>query len=201
MSNEYQQRVIVAISGASGSAYGIGLLEALRLLPSVETHLVVSPAGFLTAASETGLQRSAIEQLADVVHDDRNVGASIASGSFHTAAMIIAPCSMKTLGCIANGIGGSLITRSADVILKERRRLILVARETPLNLAHLRNMVSVTEMGGIVYPPVPAFYTAPDSVETLVRETVGRVMSLAGIDNDLYKTWTGISSQRQRFDG
>ncbi|MEL7310201.1 MAG: UbiX family flavin prenyltransferase [Pseudomonadota bacterium] len=194
MSNSPQHKVIVGISGASGSVYGVALLEALREVEHVESHLVVSASGYLTVSTETGIKKSQLEALADVVHDDRNVGASIASGSFPSLAMIIAPCSMKTLGCVAQGIGSSLMTRSADVMLKERRRLILLARETPLNLAHIRNMAAVTEMGGIVYPPVPAFYSNPPDIDTMVRETVGRVMSLAGVQNTLYSPWQGLGS-------
>ncbi|MEM6818360.1 MAG: UbiX family flavin prenyltransferase [Pseudomonadota bacterium] len=195
MSSPREHKIIVGISGASGSVYGVTLLQALRELPNVQSHLIVSSAGYLTVTTETGLKKSELEAMADVVHDDRNVGASIASGSFPSTAMIVAPCSMKTLGCIGQGIGGSLITRSADVMLKERRRVILVARETPLNLAHIRNMAAVTEMGGIVYPPVPAFYSNPPDIETMVRETVGRVMSLAGVNNELYEPWEGLGKQ------
>ncbi|MEO1580952.1 MAG: UbiX family flavin prenyltransferase [Pseudomonadota bacterium] len=195
MSSPREHKIIVGISGASGSVYGVTLLRALRELPNVQSHLIVSAAGYLTVTTETGLKKSELEATADVVHDDRNVGASIASGSFPSTAMIVAPCSMKTLGCIGQGIGGSLITRSADVMLKERRRVILLARETPLNLAHIRNMAAVTEMGGIVYPPVPAFYSNPPDIETMVRETVGRVMSLAGVNNELYEPWEGLGNQ------
>ncbi|MEL6870947.1 MAG: UbiX family flavin prenyltransferase [Pseudomonadota bacterium] len=192
MSEPNPRKLIVAISGASGATYGVEILKFVKNNPNVESHLVVSPSGFLTAQAELGMDRPAIEALADVVYSDRNIGACIASGSFETAAMVIAPCSMKTLGNIANGIGGSLIARAADVILKERRRLILLARETPLNLAHIRNMASVTEMGGIVYPPVPAFYSAPTSIETMVHETVGRVLALCDIDNRLFTPWDGL---------
>lgn len=188
-------RIIVAITGASGSIYGVELLRRLQLEDGVETHLVVSSAGYVTLASETGLSTRDLHDLADVVHPNKSIGACVASGSFRTSAMVVAPCSMKTLGCIAHGIGESLITRAADVVLKERRRLVLLARETPLNLAHLRNMVAVTEMGGVVYPPIPAFYSAPPDLETMVRETVGRVMSLCGIDNDLYAEWTGVGGR------
>jgi len=188
------RRITVAITGASGSVYGLELLRALRSLGGVESHLVISRAGLLTIRSETDMTRRDVEALADHVHSDKNVGATLASGSFQTSAMIVAPCSMKTLGCIAHGVGDSLITRSADVVLKERRRLVLVARETPLNLAHLRNMVSVTEMGGIVYPPVPAFYSRPTDIASVVRETVGRVMSLCGLDNGLFDEWSGLGT-------
>ncbi|MEO0576493.1 MAG: UbiX family flavin prenyltransferase [Pseudomonadota bacterium] len=196
MSNSNPRKLIVAISGASGAIYGVELLRQIALRDDIESHLVVSASGYLTAATELGIDRPSLEALADVHHSDRNVGACIASGSFETTAMVIAPCSMKTLGNIANGIGGSLMARAADVVLKERRRLVLVARETPLNLAHLRNMASVTEMGGIVYPPVPAFYSAPADIETMVRETVGRVLSLCHVDNTLYAPWEGISQKQ-----
>ena len=170
------------------------MLEALREVERVESHLVVSASGYLTVSTETGMKKSQLEALADVVHDDRNVGASIASGSFPSLAMIIAPCSMKTLGCIAQGIGSSLMTRSADVILKERRRLILLARETPLILAQFRNLEAVTEKVWIVYQPVPAFFSYSPDIDTMVRETVGRVLNLAGIDNALYEPWQGLGS-------
>ncbi|MEM9172814.1 MAG: UbiX family flavin prenyltransferase [Pseudomonadota bacterium] len=196
MSQTRKHKLIIAISGASGAAYGIEMLRQTQAMADVETHLVVSASGFLTIAAELKMKRSDVEALADEVHADSNIGASIASGSYPSKAMIIAPCSMKTLGCIANGIGNSLITRAADVMLKERRRLILMARETPLNLAHLRNMSSVTEMGGIVYPPLPALYSAPPDIETMVRETVGRVLALAGQDNDLYAPWQGLNKDR-----
>jgi 4-hydroxy-3-polyprenylbenzoate decarboxylase len=186
------KRITIAITGASGAAYGLRLLELLRELPEARTHLAVSPAGWLTIAQETHYSRSDVEALADEVHGVREVGACIASGSFPIEAMVVAPCSMKTLAAIAHGYGDNLITRAADVMLKERRRLVLVVRETPLNLAHLRNMVQVTEMGGIVFPPVPAFYQKPASLAEMVDHTCARILSLLGIDHPLAQPWTGL---------
>lgn len=186
------RRLIVAITGASGSILGVELLRAASRMENVETHLVVSAAGYLTALAETGLSRGEIDGLADVVYPERNIGARISSGSFPAHAMVVAPCSMNTLGCIANGVSQNLVGRAADVVLKERRRLILLARETPLNLAHLRNMVRATEMGAVVFPPVPAYYTQPPDLATVVRETVGRVLAICGLENDLYQEWSGL---------
>jgi 4-hydroxy-3-polyprenylbenzoate decarboxylase/2,5-furandicarboxylate decarboxylase 2 len=186
--------LIVAITGASGVIYGVRLLEQLRALPGWETHLVLSNAGVLTASEELGLKRADIEALADVVHSVKDIGAAVSSGSFRTAGMVIAPCSMKTLAGIAHGMADNLVSRAADVVLKERRRLVLLARETPLNLAHLRNMTAVTEMGGIVFPPVPAFYTRPGSLDEVVNHTVGRVLDLFDIEHrDLVQRWQGLS--------
>ncbi len=188
------KRIVVAITGASGAIYGVKLLQTLRAERSVETHLVVSKAGFLNLASELEMPRGELEALADVVHSDRDIGASIASGSFKTDGMIIAPCSMRTLAAIATGVSGSLITRAADVILKERRRLVVVARETPLNLVHLRNMATLTEMGGIVFPPVPAFYAELTSIDDMVDQTVARIIDLVGIDAPALRRWHGINA-------
>jgi 4-hydroxy-3-polyprenylbenzoate decarboxylase/2,5-furandicarboxylate decarboxylase 2 len=194
MSEPRRQRLIVAITGASGAIYGVRLLERLRNLPEWETHLVLSNAGVLTASEELGLKRADIEELADVVHSVKDIGAAVSSGSFRTAGMVIAPCSMKTLAEIAHGLADNLVSRAADVVLKERRRLVLLARETPLNLAHLRNMTAVTEMGAIVFPPVPAFYTRPSSLDDVVNHTVGRVLDLFDIDHhDLVQRWQGLS--------
>ncbi len=194
MSPSRPQRLIVAITGASGAIYGVRLLEQLRALPGWETHLVLSNAGVLTASEELGLKRTDIEALADVVHSVKDIGAAVSSGSFRTAGMVIAPCSMKTLAGIAHGMADNLVSRAADVVLKERRRLVLLARETPLNLAHLRNMTAVTEMGGIVFPPVPAFYTRPKSLDDVVNHTVGRVLDLFDIEHqDLVQRWQGLS--------
>ena len=191
------RRLIVAITGASGAIYGIRLLEALRQARACESHLILSPAGALTATQETGRSRAEIEALADVVHASRDIGATIASGSFETLGMVVAPCSMKTLGSIAHGLSDNLVARAADVVLKERRRLVLVARETPLNLAHLRNMVAVTEMGAIVCPPVPAFYTRPTTIDDIVNHTVARVLDLVGIDHTLpVERWPGLQADR-----
>ena len=155
-------RLIVAITGATGAVYGVRLLQQLQSIAGVDTHLIVSDAALLTLHQETGIARKEVEALADVVHKSRDVGASIASGSFQSDGMVVAPCSMKTLASIAHGMSDNLITRAADVVLKERRRLVLMVRETPFNLAHLRNMTSVTEMGGIIFPPLPSFYLHPN---------------------------------------
>ncbi|KTD49292.1 UbiX family flavin prenyltransferase [Legionella quateirensis] len=181
-------RLIIGISGSSGIIYGIRLLQVLQKL-SIETHLVVSKAGQLTRAYETELSSAELKALADVYHPCTDISASIASGSFKTMGMIIAPCSMKTLGEIAHGISSSLLTRAADVVLKERRKLVLIPREAPLHLGHLNNMVSITQMGGIIYPPVPAFYTKPQSIADVVDETVGRVLDLFDLDSGLLKRW------------
>jgi 4-hydroxy-3-polyprenylbenzoate decarboxylase len=185
---------IIGITGASGAAYGVGLLKALRASGDVQLHLVVSPAGWMNIEHELGLGRPQVEALADVAYNPREVGACIASGSFRAHAMIIAPCSMRTLGAVAHGLSDNLITRAADVMLKERRPLVLLARETPLNLAHLRNMVAVTEMGGIIFPPVPALYNKPDSVQALIDHTVGRVIDLLGLPQDLSPAWAGLKA-------
>jgi len=190
------RRIVVAITGATGAVYGVRLLEQLRALPGVETHLVISDAASLTLHQEVGLQRRDVEALAHVVHKNREIGASIASGSFQTDGMVIAPCSMKTLAAVAHGLSDNLIARAADVILKERRRLVLMVRETPFNLAHLRNMTAVTEMGGIVFPPLPSFYNKPGSIDEMVDHTVARVIDLLGIDNDLAPRWGGMKDDR-----
>ncbi|HUY02304.1 MAG TPA: UbiX family flavin prenyltransferase [Rhodocyclaceae bacterium] len=187
------QRLVVAITGASGAVYGVRLLQQLHAMPDWETHLVLSASGALTAAQELDIRRSEIEALADVTHNVKDIGAAIASGSFRTAGMVIAPCSMKTLAGIAHGLADNLINRAADVALKERRRLVLMAREAPLNLAHLRNMVAVTEMGGIVFPPVPAFYAKPACIDDLIDHTVGRVLDLFDIEHtELVRRWEGL---------
>ncbi|MBV7538147.1 UbiX family flavin prenyltransferase [Duganella sp. sic0402] len=188
------RRIIIAITGATGAVYGVRLLHHLRNIPGVETHLLVSDAAVLTLHQETGLQRRAVEALAHVVHKVRDVGASIASGSFQSDGMVIAPCSMKTLASIAHGLSDNLIARAADVVLKERRRLVLMVRETPFNLAHLRNMTAVTEMGGIVFPPLPSFYHKPASIDEMVDHTVARVIDLFGIEHALAPRWAGLNS-------
>lgn len=190
-----QKRLIVAITGATGSIYGLRLLEVLRRLGGWESHLILSDAGALNAWQDHGLTRRDINRLADVVHNVRDIGASIASGSFITHGMVIAPCSMKTLAGIAHGYSDNLVTRAADVVLKERRRLVLLPREAPLNLAHLRNMVAVTEMGGIIFPPVPAFYSHAKTVDDIVNHTVGRVLDLFGIEHDEIERWQGMNSR------
>jgi polyprenyl P-hydroxybenzoate/phenylacrylic acid decarboxylase-like protein len=192
-------RLVVAITGASGAIYGVRLLEELRASGAAETHLVMSASGVMTAQQELDMRRTDIEALADVVHNVKDIGATIASGSFNASGMVVAPCSMKTLASVAHGLADNLVARAADVMLKERRRLVLVARETPLNLAHLRNMVSVTEMGGIIFPPVPAFYTRPASLDELVNHTVGRLLDLFDLPHDgLVKRWEGMNKTAEQ---
>ena len=187
------RRVIVAISGASGAVYGVRLLEVLQTCAGIESHLVVSDAGWRTLRHEMDMDAASVEALAHTVHDARNVGASIASGSFQCAGMVIAPCSMRTLASVAHGLSDSLLTRAADVVLKERRRLVLMVRETPLHLGHLRNMVSVTEMGAIVCPPVPAFYLRPQSVADIVDHSVARALDLLDVQHPLAARWEGLA--------
>jgi flavin prenyltransferase len=190
------RRLVVAITGATGAVYGVRLLEHLRAIGGIETHVVVSDSAALTLQQETGLQRKDVEALADVVHRYRDVGASIASGSFRSDGMVIAPCSMKTLASVAHGLSDNLVARAADVVLKERRKLVLMVRETPFNLAHLRNMTAVTEMGGIVFPPLPSFYHKPASIDEMVDHTVARVLDLFGIDNAIAPRWQGMNPPR-----
>lgn len=192
MSGSPPRRIIVAITGATGAVYGVQLLRQLSALPGIETHLVVSDAASLTLHQEVGLQRKDVEALAHVVHRNRDIGASIASGSFQSHGMVIAPCSMKTLASVAHGLSDNLIARAADVVLKERRRLVLMVRETPFNLAHLRNMTAVTEMGGIVFPPLPSFYHKPATIEEMVDHTVARVIDLFDVPHQLAPRWNGM---------
>lgn len=191
------KRIIVAISGASGAVYGVRLLQVLRELGGVQTHLTLSDAGLLNLQQELDLGRAQVEALADVVYPVRDVGAAIASGSFQCDGMVVAPCSMRTLAAVAHGLSDNLITRAADVMLKERRRLILMVRETPLNLAHLRNMTSVTEMGGIIFPPVPGFYHRPQTVADMVDHTVSRVIDLLGLPQTAAPRWNGLKVAAQ----
>lgn len=186
-----QRRIVVAISGASGAVYGVRLLQVLAGTPGVETHLVVSHAGWRNLRHEQDIPPDELRALADHVHDVANVGASIASGSFRAWGMAVAPCSMRTLAAMAHGVGDNLITRAADVMLKERRRLVLLAREAPLHLVHLRNMATVTEMGAIVCPPVPAFYLRPRTVQDIVDHSVARVLDLLDVPHALSARWTG----------
>ena len=185
------KRVIVAISGASGAVYGVRLLQLLRAVQGVQTHLVVSDAGWLNVQQELDIPRAEVEALADVVYPVHDVGAAIASGSFQCDGMVIAPCSMRTLAAVALALSDNLITRAADVMLKERRRLILMVRETPLNLAHLRHMTSVTEMGGIIFPPVPGFYHRPQSIAEMVDQTLSRVIDLLCLPQPDAPRWSG----------
>ncbi len=184
-------RVVVGITGATGAVYAVRLLARLREAGR-ETHLVASPAGVLNVHHELGLDRKALEALADVAYNPADVGAGIASGSFAAESMVIAPCSMKTLAAVAHGLSDNLLTRAADVALKERRRLILMVRETPFNLAHLRNMTAVTEMGGVIFPPLPAFYHRPTSIAEMVDDTVERVLALLGVGQAAPKAWGGL---------
>ncbi len=175
------RRLIIGITGATGAIYAVRMLEALRGVEDVQTHLVVSASGVLNIKHELDVSRHDVYALADHVHSVRDVGATLASGAFQTAGMVIVPCSMRTLAAVAHGLSDNLITRAADVTLKERRRLVLMVRETPFNLAHLRNMTAVTEMGGIVFPPLPAFYHRPQSIEQMVDHTVARVLEMLDI--------------------
>jgi 4-hydroxy-3-polyprenylbenzoate decarboxylase len=174
--------------------YARRLLEQLRGCEQIETHIIISKAGALTVASELAEDQRDLESLADHSHSYRNIGASIASGSFQTEAMIIAPCSMNTLAAVAGGLADNLITRSADVCLKERRRLVLLTREAPLSLVHLRNMVAVTEAGGIIFPPVAAFYSGLRTLDDMVEQTVARVLDVAGIESPAVRRWTGVAA-------
>ena len=184
-------RVVVGITGATGAVYAVRLLARLREAGR-ETHLVATAAGVLNVHHELGMDRHALEACADVAYHPADVGAAIASGSFDAGCMLVAPCSMKSLAAIAHGLSDNLLTRAADVMLKERRRLVLMVRETPLNLAHLRNMVAVTEMGAVVFPPLPAFYHRPTTIDELVAETVERVLAMVGVEQARPKAWPGL---------
>jgi len=183
-----KKRVIVAITGASGTQYAIELLKILKK-SEVEVHLVISDAAKITAGYETQMTISEIEGLAECVYDNRNIGAAIASGSFKTMGMIIVPCSVKTLSEVAYGMCGNLISRAADVCLKERRRLVMMVRETPLHAGHLESMLKVTHMGAIVYPPVPAMYANPETIEQMIQHSVSRILDLFDIENDTIFRW------------
>jgi 4-hydroxy-3-polyprenylbenzoate decarboxylase len=193
--NSQPRRLIVGMTGASGAIYGVRLLHLLKGA-GIETHLVVSRSAKITLAQEMDIGVAEVSALADVVHQVDNIGASIASGSFRTMGMVIAPCSMRSLAEIASGVTSSLLTRAADVVLKERRRLVLLVREAPLHLGHLRSMTSVTEIGAIVYPPVPAFYARPGSLEQMVDHTLGRVLDLFDIESKAVSRWGGLNSIR-----
>ncbi|MBK1613117.1 3-octaprenyl-4-hydroxybenzoate carboxy-lyase [Rubrivivax gelatinosus] len=184
-------RLVVGITGASGAVYGVRLLQRAREL-GLQTHLIATPAGVLNAHHELGLSRGELEALADHAYAPGDVGACVASGSFDTAAMVVAPCSMKTLAAVAHGLADNLLTRAADVTLKERRRLVLMVRETPLNLAHLRNMTAATEMGAIIFPPLPAFYHRPQTVAEIVDDGVERVLALLQATGAAPREWRGL---------
>lgn len=188
------QRIIIGLTGSSGVAYGIRLLDVLRFVADVETHLIVSAAAKQTLALETSYSLRDVQAMADVVYDDRDIAAAISSGSFITSGMIIIPCSIKTLSGIANSYNDTLITRAADVVLKEKRKLILVVRETPLHLGHLRLMTNVVEIGAILFPPMPAFYHQPKTVQDIIDQTVNRILDQYGITlpQTLFTRWQGI---------
>jgi 4-hydroxy-3-polyprenylbenzoate decarboxylase len=188
MNSPSKLRLIVGISGASGVVYGVRMLKVLREI-GVETHLVVSQAGRLTAHYEMGLDATALNALADVHYGAADVGAAISSGSFKTLGMVVAPCSMRSLSEIASGVTTGLLTRAADVVLKERKRLVLMGRETPLHTGHLRSMTQASEIGAIIYPPVPAFYSEPETVDDIVNQTVGRVLDLFDLEVPETKRW------------
>lgn len=187
-----ERRVLVAITGASGAVYGLRLLQALRATPGLEVHLVVSDAGWQTLHHELDAGPHTLRPLVHQLHDAADIGAGPASGSFRCSGMVVAPCSMRTLAAIAHGLADNLVTRAADVMLKERRRLVLMARETPLHLGHLRNMTAVTEMGAIVCPPVPAFYLHPRTVDDIVDNSVARVLDLLDVPHALGQRWMGL---------
>jgi flavin prenyltransferase len=184
-----KKRLIIGISGATGAIYGVRMLEILAKFDDIETHLVMSKAGRMTIQVETPFSVKDVEALADVVHDINNVGASISSGSFRTEGMVIAPCSMKSMGGIAHSLGGDLLVRAADVVLKERKKLVLVARETPLHLGHLEAMASLTRMGAMIFPPVPAFYHRPKTLDDIINQTVTRILDQFDIDVKLFHRW------------
>ncbi len=186
------KRLIVGITGATGAVYGVEILRTLKSVGGWESHLVLSDAGALNVWHELRMKRREVEKLADVAYHPKDIAATISSGSYLTDGMVIAPCSMKTLAAVAHAHADDLVSRAADVVLKERRRLVLVPRETPLNLAHLRNMVAVTEMGAIVFPPVPAFYAAPKTLDELVAHTVARVLDLFGVHSAKLARWQGM---------
>jgi 4-hydroxy-3-polyprenylbenzoate decarboxylase len=184
-----KRRLIIGISGATGAIYGVRMLEILADIEDIETHLVLSKAGKMTIQVETPHSVKDVEALADVVHDINNVGASISSGSFRTEGMVIAPCSMKSMGAIAHSLGGDLLVRAADVVLKERKKLVLAVRETPLHLGHLEAMASLARMGAMIFPPVPAFYHRPKTLDDIINQTVTRILDQFGIDVSLFRRW------------
>lgn len=185
------KRLIVGISGASGSVYAIAALRALRAVPDVETHLVLSAQARQTIALETDTTAEAVEALADVVHRDENLAASISSGSFRTDGMLVIPCSMKTASALAYSFNANLLVRAADVCLKEKRKVVLVVRETPLHLGHLRTLTQLAEIGAVILPPIPGMYTRPKTVDDIVAQTVGKALDQFGIDARLFARWTG----------
>jgi polyprenyl P-hydroxybenzoate/phenylacrylic acid decarboxylase-like protein len=195
-----KRRLVVGITGATGAVYGVRMLEALKTAAGWESHVVLSDAGALNLWHELKMKRKDLERIADAAYHPKDIAATIASGSFLTEGMVIAPCSMKTLAAVAHAHADDLVSRAADVVLKERRRLVLLPRETPLNLAHLRNMATVTEMGGIIFPPVPAFYALPKSIDDLVAHTVARVLDLFGIHSAKLARWQGMKGTPEERD-
>lgn len=192
--------LIVGISGASGTVYGVRLLETLRRC-DVETHLVMTESTRRVIELETGFQVDEIEALADFVHDNRDIGAPIASGSFLTSGMVVAPCSMKSLSAVAHSYNENLLVRAADVVLKEGRKLVLVARETPLHLGHLRLMTQAAEMGAVILPPMPSFYHQPETIDDIVNQTVGKVLDQFEIEHDLFRRWEGSTVRMRSREG
>jgi 4-hydroxy-3-polyprenylbenzoate decarboxylase len=184
-----KRRLIIGISGATGAIYGVRMLEILAKVEDIETHLVLSKAGKMTIQVETPYAVKDVEAMADVVHDINNVGASISSGSFRTEGMVIAPCSMKSMGAIAHSLGGDLLVRAADVVLKERKKLVLAVRETPLHLGHLEAMAALARMGAVIFPPVPAFYHRPKTLDDVINQTVTRILDQFDIDVTLFHRW------------
>ena len=195
-----KKRLIVGITGATGAVYGVQILRTVREVEGWESHLILSDAGALNLWHELKMKRRELEKLADVAYHPKDISATISSGSYLTEGMVIAPCSMKTLAAVAHAHADDLLSRAADVVLKERRRLVIVPRETPLNLAHLRNMVAVTEMGAIVFPPVPAFYALPKSLDDLVAHTVARVLDLFGVHSAKLARWQGMKGSPEERD-
>jgi 4-hydroxy-3-polyprenylbenzoate decarboxylase len=184
-----KRRLVVGISGATGAIYGVRILEVLARLGDIETHLVLTKAGKMTIQVETPYAVKDVEAMASVVHDINNVGASISSGSFRTLGMVVAPCSMKSMGAIAHSLGGDLLVRAADVVLKERKKLVLVVRETPLHLGHLESMAALARMGTVIFPPVPAFYHRPKTLDDMINQTVTRILDQFDIDVKLFHRW------------
>ena len=193
------KRIVVGISGATGAIYGIRTLEILSEDPEVEVHLVLTDSGALTIREETRWSVKKVKALADKVYETSDIGAAIASGSFRTEGMIVAPCSIKSMSMIANSMNANLLIRAADVTLKERRKLILMVRDTPLHLGHLRLMASLAEMGALINPPMPAFYNKPQTIDDIVNHTVGRALDQFEIGHNLFKAWTGTSRSRLQF--
>ncbi len=194
------RRLIVGLSGATGSIFGIRILQVLQPLADIETHLVMSKAAKMTLQVETPHSVKEVEAMADVVHDINNIGASIASGSFRTAGMVIAPCSMKSMGGIVLSVGGDLLVRASDVILKERKKLVLVVRETPLHLGHLESMAQLTRMGAVIFPPVPAFYHRPKTLDDVINQTVARILDQFEVETDMFSRWNEESLSRYPGD-